>query len=1073
MQDSRSERAEVCFISETATEDDKFGVHTRLSKAIQRALADNTHLRLIGLLGSWGSGKSTVVRILERDLRARGDRIFAYDAWIRQSDAHRRSFLEALLEFLEANGFPLTKDEKDRFATLIGKRQRSQTESNPEVSIATGLALALLLLMPLAAQFVRRDWQDMGLTVMKLGNQTFGLPFVLALGLAILPALIVLLLSITRATLLAVGRKDLVGSLVALFASKVSEVRTDTKTQDPEPTALEFKSFFRDVMTRYAKATGRRQTIVIDNIDRLPDDEMLSLWSSIRGLFHEDSLTGVDAGNSLPVVILPLDEAAIERLYKSAETAKGFTQKTFDLVFRVPTPVISQWRDYLERQIRAAFGEAVKEDWIRAATRLIDVKPGTSPTPREMNAFVNEVGALYLQWGSDGVSFAAMAYYVFNRIDIEGDVWGHLRRAPQWMADFDQDWMRGVAALRYGAAPATAAQILIAEPLRKAILENDEAAFSELSRQEGFEFVIEYLCEEDRAANSPAIKNAVQLMNALPKADRERLRLGWSALAIGLLAASEWKPTQAVDLEVVEALLTHCTPRARRMFIEGFSSRLESLQATDWPSGAPHIVAVVKAVQAHAAADGLPYVRSKLFHHTALIAVCRHADIEELNRLFLPVVAGGIMEAALIEAVGSGLADGALTAVTTRLTAWLPEFRWADVLGAISATQVHEPGATSGYLQLCRQAWILDPSVRDVVKSFLREFAPLTGPGPRSPADLGLLAVLKALSGAELQFGSSDFTARGDFEAVVAAAEEALGQLVPNEVPIATIRALAQWPDLDPLTQRLLRTRMDDLDPASSEFAAAFADIFRVVSSEADLEFWRRRAPRLDFEALAAKSPFDAAALLRDLRRGSPSAKELAWTARRLGQVLNHVPAERWWHEILSDGPLFGDLVFWTGHRRRGAIPGLIAALSAAIPDFVVGGQGAAAARWGQACQLLGEDERLALYAQFAARAVEGEPRQAVRAVLAVGDDMTPALLRPERVDAFFNRLVPQLLSRDPQWIGRHIDALEGAWRIVAPETRAALHRQLRSVQSHPTSDHRALAALLAARLPVNMGEVA
>ena len=52
--------------------------------------------RILGIEGSWGSGKSNVVNMIERELSKEGYFTFTYDAWGHQEDLQRRSILETM-----------------------------------------------------------------------------------------------------------------------------------------------------------------------------------------------------------------------------------------------------------------------------------------------------------------------------------------------------------------------------------------------------------------------------------------------------------------------------------------------------------------------------------------------------------------------------------------------------------------------------------------------------------------------------------------------------------------------------------------------------------------------------------------------------------------------------------------------------------------------------------------------------------------------------------------------------------------------------------------------------------------
>lgn len=100
------------YISDKLKGKDKFdgGSQSSLSKAIVQHILRNDNPdsieslpRLIGIEGTWGSGKSNVVRMVENDLiknHPHNYYFFEYDAWGNQEDLQRRSLLEQLTSCL-------------------------------------------------------------------------------------------------------------------------------------------------------------------------------------------------------------------------------------------------------------------------------------------------------------------------------------------------------------------------------------------------------------------------------------------------------------------------------------------------------------------------------------------------------------------------------------------------------------------------------------------------------------------------------------------------------------------------------------------------------------------------------------------------------------------------------------------------------------------------------------------------------------------------------------------------------------------------------------------------------------
>ena len=57
------------FIIEEPANSDELDGHARVARALAEAIKSEKRLRYLGILGRWGSGKSTVVRMLEGQLR--------------------------------------------------------------------------------------------------------------------------------------------------------------------------------------------------------------------------------------------------------------------------------------------------------------------------------------------------------------------------------------------------------------------------------------------------------------------------------------------------------------------------------------------------------------------------------------------------------------------------------------------------------------------------------------------------------------------------------------------------------------------------------------------------------------------------------------------------------------------------------------------------------------------------------------------------------------------------------------------------------------------------------------------
>ena len=152
-----TQEAKIRFIPDKEADHDAFGVHTQTAKALSEIIVSNINntIRTIGLLGDWGSGKSTVVKYAQSILeKEHNDKFFffSFDAWLHQGDAPRRSFLESLIESGCASG-ALNKSQYDKTKEIIQGRQEEHTINTTSIFTVWGVLIAIsILFIPLAAR---------------------------------------------------------------------------------------------------------------------------------------------------------------------------------------------------------------------------------------------------------------------------------------------------------------------------------------------------------------------------------------------------------------------------------------------------------------------------------------------------------------------------------------------------------------------------------------------------------------------------------------------------------------------------------------------------------------------------------------------------------------------------------------------------------------------------------------------------------------------------------------------------------------------------------------------------------
>lgn len=106
---------------------DVFGSHAPIAAAIRELITTEPGGRTIGLEGGWGSGKSTVVRLLNDQLDGSDTQVVVFDAWAHEGDPLRRSFLETLIKSISEKDWIKRQPWSERRESLARRRRVEHT----------------------------------------------------------------------------------------------------------------------------------------------------------------------------------------------------------------------------------------------------------------------------------------------------------------------------------------------------------------------------------------------------------------------------------------------------------------------------------------------------------------------------------------------------------------------------------------------------------------------------------------------------------------------------------------------------------------------------------------------------------------------------------------------------------------------------------------------------------------------------------------------------------------------------------------------------------------------------------
>lgn len=380
--------------------------------------------RIIGLEGGWGSGKSNVVSMVEKELAKEEYYTFTYDAWGHQEDLQRRSILETMTgqlikdEVLQGEvEIPMRNGKKnkakwtDQLSMLLSNKTTTIRRSVPHLSGAAVWGICLV-----AAFAV--------LTVISglLLDKVCRFPVWAAIILDLIPIFIGLCVSVYFRC--EDGNWD---RTLSIISQQEDDTIDEEYTSSMEPSVAEFKNWMRaisDYLGGDSKRKYRKLVIVFDNMDRLPSEKVMQLWSSIYSFFAGGEFENV-------WTLIPYDYKHLcEAIYgsednndkdaKDAERIKQFISKTFPISYHVPQPVITDYKKLFYTYFDLAFG---KEEHDREHICQVFMHLNPQPNPRTVIQFVNELVAMRLQWCDAKYRLQNQALYVLKKdyIHYEGD----------------------------------------------------------------------------------------------------------------------------------------------------------------------------------------------------------------------------------------------------------------------------------------------------------------------------------------------------------------------------------------------------------------------------------------------------------------------------------------------------------------------------------------------------------------------------------------------------------------------------------------------------------------------------
>lgn len=479
-----------CHLSDIPCGEDYFANHAqnKIADILVKYLDTNQDCRQIGIDGPWGSGKSNLVKILERKLSSH--HFFVYDAWAHQTDYQRRAIIEEFLAYLQREGLLVLDDQlKEQRDDVLGSRTTSRTESNSNFSWGTFWVLCSVLVSPAfaaLASVIYCPWTRVVVGAMPL----------FFLGAAFLVAV------------WSHYQKEEKGQSRGFWADIRDHMISSTKkdatcsskheySQTANPSTVSFYNFFASVQDRLKSKLKKNESliIVIDNIDRLPSEKIQEVWTMLQSCFNTENMRSLSKFR----VIVPFDRNHLNLFDESGNerVTKAYLDKTFDVVFRVPLPVLNDWESYFNMMWEKAFGAGTVEQnkqELDIVRHVFDCYT-EEIMPRRILTFINEMVTLSLLDEKHEIKQRYQAVFICRQDKILEDPLKALTdlkylRALENQFSRDEMYFKAISALSYQVPLERGEEVAIYRSLTHALAEGDQKIVAQIANIPSFPSIL-------------------------------------------------------------------------------------------------------------------------------------------------------------------------------------------------------------------------------------------------------------------------------------------------------------------------------------------------------------------------------------------------------------------------------------------------------------------------------------------------------------------------------------------------------------------------------------------------------
>ncbi|OGZ69165.1 MAG: hypothetical protein A3C50_02015 [Candidatus Staskawiczbacteria bacterium RIFCSPHIGHO2_02_FULL_43_16] len=327
--------------------------HKNVAPALRTIIENDTCVHTIGLFGRWGTGKSTIIKLL-KDEGITDSQVVEFDCWKYENDSLRRQLLLQIAKDLGISRKEIEKLEKDLYFSVSETVEEKVSISWAHLKKVGLISLAFFIPIGLI------NWQLFP-DFINQWKLWLGTTFSLVLSIGLL------------------AEKVLGDDLKKIIM--ISPI-TSSKAQLNSPEQFEH-SFVK--ILKHTNSKSKKVVIVIDNLDRVDSKVATEVLATLKTFLE---IGDADLGGKQVIFLVPCDFEAIKKAAPSAELADEFLRKIFNVVLWTPEFINTDIRSFIADQIKHT-GDISK--FLDDEDVLLVIESAFANSPREIKQFINNL----------------------------------------------------------------------------------------------------------------------------------------------------------------------------------------------------------------------------------------------------------------------------------------------------------------------------------------------------------------------------------------------------------------------------------------------------------------------------------------------------------------------------------------------------------------------------------------------------------------------------------------------------------------------------------------------------------